>query len=49
VWPQSPKFQAKVVASFKYADFDPMAQTTIIIFPPSGGEVRFSLNFAELE
>ena len=48
-WPQSPKFQAKVVASFNYADFDPMARTTIIVFPPSGGEVRFSLNFAELE
>ena len=49
VWPQSPKFQAKVVASFNYADFDPMARTTIIVFPPSGGEVRFLLNFAELE
>jgi hypothetical protein len=49
VWPQSPKFQAKVVASFNYADFDPMARTTITVFPPSGGEVRFSLNFAELE
>jgi len=48
-WPQSPKFQAKVVASFSYADFDPMARTTITVFPPSGGEVRFPLDFAEIE
>lgn len=49
VWPQSPKFRAKVVATFRYADFDPKAQTTITVFPATGGEVRFSLNFAELE
>jgi hypothetical protein len=29
VWPGSPKFKAKVIASFNYADFDPKAQTTI--------------------
>ncbi len=48
-WPQSPKFQAKVVASFNYAEFDPMARTIITVFPPSGGEVRFLLDFSEIE
>jgi hypothetical protein len=48
-WPKSPKFQGKVVAAFRYGDFDPNAQTTITIFPASGGEVHFSLNFAEIE
>ena len=49
VWPKSPQFRAKVVATFRYADFDPNAQTTIIVFPATGGEVRFSLNFAEID
>ena len=48
-WPESPKFRAKVVATFRYADFDPNAPTTIIIFPASGGEVRFTLSFADIE
>ena len=48
-WPKSPKFRAKVVATFRYVDFDPNAQTTIIVFPPTGGEARFSLNFAEID
>lgn len=48
-WPNSPKFLAKVVAAFRYADFDPNAQTIITIFPATGGEVHFSLNFAEME
>jgi hypothetical protein len=48
-WPKSPKFQAKVVAAFRYSDFDPNAQTTITVFPASGGEVRFVLNFAEID
>ncbi|BFU91751.1 MAG: hypothetical protein NTAFB01_29380 [Nitrospira sp.] len=49
VWPNSPKFRAKVVATFSYADFDPKAQTTITVFPATGGEVHFSLNFAEID
>ena len=49
VWPKSPKFRAKIVATFRYADFDPNAQTTITVFPASGGEVHFSLNFAEID
>jgi hypothetical protein len=48
VWPGSPKFKAKVIASFNYADFDPKAQTTITVFPASGGESSFSMDFSEI-
>ena len=49
VWPKSPRFKAKVVASFNYADFDPMAQTTITVYPAIGGESSFFLNFLEID
>ncbi|MDF0674944.1 MAG: hypothetical protein P0120_11510 [Nitrospira sp.] len=49
VWPKSPKFRAKVVATFSYADFDPNAQTTITVFPATGGAVHFSLNFTDID
>ncbi len=48
-WPESPKFTAKVVAAFKYADFDPNAHTIITVFPATGGEIRFAVNFREIE
>ncbi len=48
-WPHSPKFRAKVVAKFRYADFDPNAQTSIIVFPATGGEARFSVDFAKIK
>jgi hypothetical protein len=47
-WPDSPRFKAKVVASFNYADFDPLAKTTITVFPANGGESTFTLNFSEI-
>lgn len=47
-WPESPRFKAKVVASFNYADFDPNAITTITIFPSNGGESSFSIDFSEI-
>jgi hypothetical protein len=49
VWPKSPRFKAKVVASFRYADFDPMVRTTIIVYPATGGESSFSMNFGEID
>ena len=49
VWPKSPRFKAKVVASFNYADFDPRAQTTIIVYPATGGESRFTIDFSEID
>ena len=49
VWPNSPRFKAKVVASFNYADFDPAVNTAIIVFPTRGGEIRFTLDFAHIE
>lgn len=45
----APRFQAKVVASFRYADFDPKARTTITIFPSGGGEIRFLVDFTRIE
>jgi hypothetical protein len=49
VWPKTPRFKAKVVASFNYADFDPRAKTTIIVYPANGGESRFSIDFSEID
>ncbi|MBM4127531.1 MAG: hypothetical protein FJ247_09330 [Nitrospira sp.] len=49
VWPNAPRFKAKVVGSFNYADFDPMADTGIIVFPAGGGVIRFGLNFANIK
>lgn len=48
-WPESPRFKAKVVASFAFADFDPMAPTVITIFPANGGEVTFPLDFSQIQ
>lgn len=48
-WPEPPRFKAKVVASFAYADFDPAAQTTITIFPANGGEVTFPIDFSQIK
>jgi hypothetical protein len=48
VWPESPKFKAKVIASFNYADFDPKAKTSITVFPANGGESSFSMDFSEI-
>jgi hypothetical protein len=47
-WPESPRFKAKVVASFNYADFDPSANTTITVFPANGGEKSFSVDFSQI-
>lgn len=48
VWPRSPRFKAKVVASFNYADFDPNAKTAITVFPANGGEASFSIDFSQI-
>ena len=47
-WPESPRFEAKVVGSFNYADFNPNAKTTITVFPANGGESSFSVDFSEI-
>lgn len=47
-WPDKPRFKAKVVASFNYADFDPKAKTTITVYPANGGESTFALDFSEI-
>jgi hypothetical protein len=48
MFPMPPKFKAKVVASFNYADFDPMAETTITVYPATGGEASFSVKFLDI-
>lgn len=47
-WPEPPRFKAKVVASFNYADFDPNAKTTITVFPANGGEASFTVDFSQI-
>jgi hypothetical protein len=49
VWPSSPAYRAKVVASFAYGDFDPRTATKLVVFPSSGGEVSFDLDLARFE
>lgn len=48
-WPKTPPFQAKVVASFLYEEFDPLAPTRISVFPATGGEVSFDVDFSKVE
>jgi len=48
VWPRAPAYQAKVLASFPYTDFDSHAPTKISVFPRAGGEVTFDLDFSAI-
>jgi hypothetical protein len=47
-WPESPRFKAKVVASFNYEDFDPKTNTIITVFPANGGKVSFNVDFSKI-
>jgi len=47
-WPKSPAYRAKVVASFTYGDFAPLAKTQLSVFPRTGGELSFDLDFAAI-
>lgn len=49
IWPAAPSYQAKVVASFSYAEIDPQANTRILVFPGAGGEVPFDVDFGAIE
>ena len=49
VWPQQPAYREKVIAQFPYADLDPQAKTTLMVFPSGGGKVSFELDFAQIE
>jgi hypothetical protein len=48
MYPKTPRFKAKVVASFNYVDFDPLAETTITVYPATGGEASFSMKFLDM-
>ncbi|MDE0144284.1 MAG: hypothetical protein OXI53_00355 [Nitrospira sp.] len=45
-WPKAPRYQAKVIGSFRYDAFDPKAKTTIMVFPSQGDEVSFDVEFS---
>ena len=47
-WPESPRYKAKVVASFNYEDFDQKAKTIITVFPPAGGTASFVVDFSDI-
>jgi hypothetical protein len=49
VWPRSPAYRAKVVATFAYAEIDPQAKTVLAVFPGQGGELQFELDFSTIE
>jgi hypothetical protein len=49
VWPQQPAYRAKIIAQFPYTDLDMRAPTTLTVFPSSGGQVSFDLDFAQIE
>ena len=49
MWPKTPPYRAKIVASFLYEDFDPLAPTRISVFPGAGGEVPFDVDFSKVE
>lgn len=42
-------YKAKVVGAFRYDEFDPMAVTTITVFPSHGDAVHFVLDFSQME
>lgn len=48
-WPRTPPYRAKIVASFLYEEFDPLAATRISVFPSGGGEVSFDVDFSKVE
>jgi hypothetical protein len=43
-----PLYRAKIVATFPYGTFDLEAPTTIKVFPGTGGEVIFDLDFSAI-
>jgi hypothetical protein len=49
MWPTAPRYRAKIVASFPYAEIDPRAKTRISVFPSAGGEVTFEVDFSTIE
>ena len=48
VWPKAPRYKAKVIGSFRYDAFDPNAKTTIMVFPSTGSEVSFEVEFSTI-
>ncbi len=49
VWPKSPRFKAKVVASFNYADFDPKANDDDYCLSGDRRRVELHYEFSEID
>ncbi len=43
-----PVFRAKIVGFFPYSTFDPLAPSTLKVFPGGGGEVKFDLDLSSI-
>lgn len=48
VWPNAPRYKAKIIGSFRYDGFNPKAMTTILVFPSKGGEEAFEVDFSRI-
>ena len=48
VWPDAPRYKARVIGSFQYDAFDPNGKTTIMVFPSKGDEVSFDVEFSRI-
>lgn len=46
---EQPVYRAKVVGAFRYDEFDPLAVTTITVFPRHGDAISFVLDFSQVE
>ncbi|MCP9455573.1 MAG: hypothetical protein NNA18_05635 [Nitrospira sp.] len=42
-------YKAKVVGAFRYEAFDPLAVTTITVFPSHGDAIQFVVDFSQIE
>lgn len=45
---RGPVFRAKIVGLFPYGSFEPEAWATLLVFPGSGGEMRFDIDLSTI-
>ncbi len=43
-----PVFRAKIIGSFTYGSVDLESRTTLLVFPGTGGEIKFDLEFSAI-
>lgn len=49
IWPSQPAYRAKAVGFFPYDRLNPKIPTRLSVFPGSGGEVSFELDFSRIK